>query len=62
VFKQSEKTPAIGEARSGAHRAGISAAVIQLLVGEPETGKALVAHDVIDLVQRPSRRTWRKSC
>ena len=49
VFKPSEKTPAVGEALLGCfHRAGISAAVIQLLVGGPETGKALVAHDGID--------------
>ena len=49
VFKPSEKTPATGELLLQCfHRAGISAAVIQLLVGGPETGKALVAHDGID--------------
>src|SRR5690606_33725337 len=30
------------------HKAGISAAVVQLVVGGPEEGKALVAHDGID--------------
>ena len=49
IFKPSEKTPAIGEFLLGCfHRAGISAAVVQLLVGGPEEGKALVAHDGID--------------
>ena len=49
VFKPSEKTPAVGEALVGCfHRAGISAAVVQLLVGGPDEGKALVAHPGID--------------
>ncbi len=49
VFKPSEKTPAVGEFLLGCfHRAGISASVVQLLVGGPEEGKALVAHDGID--------------
>jgi succinylglutamic semialdehyde dehydrogenase len=49
VFKPSEKTPAVGEFLCQCfHRAGISAAVVQLLVGGPEEGQALVAHDGID--------------
>jgi succinylglutamic semialdehyde dehydrogenase len=49
VFKPSEKTPAVGEFLLKCfHKAGISAAVVQLLVGGPEEGKALVAHDGID--------------
>ena len=49
IFKPSEKTPAVGEfLLSCFHRAGIPAAVVQLLVGGPEEGKALVAHDGID--------------
>ena len=49
VFKPSEKCPAVGEFLVRCfHRAGISAAAIQLLVGGPEEGKALVAHDGID--------------
>ena len=49
VFKPSEKTPAVGEALVACfHRAGISAAVVQLLIGGPEEGKALVAHPGID--------------
>ncbi len=45
VFKPSEKTPAVGEFLvSCFHRAGVPAAVIQLLIGGPEEGKALVAH------------------
>ena len=49
VFKPSEKTPAVGEALVACfHRAGIGASVVQLLVGGPETGQALVAHDGID--------------
>jgi succinylglutamic semialdehyde dehydrogenase len=49
VFKPSEKTPASGEFLLKCfHRAGVSAAVVQLLVGGPEEGKALVAHDGID--------------
>jgi succinylglutamic semialdehyde dehydrogenase len=49
VFKPSEKAPATGELLIQCfHRAGISAAVIQLLVGGPEEGQALVAHDGID--------------
>jgi len=49
IFKPSEKTPATGEFLLGCfHRAGVSAAVVQLLVGGPEEGKALVAHDGVD--------------
>ncbi len=49
VFKPSEKTPAVGEFLCQCfHRAGISAAVVQLLVGGPEEGQALVAHEGID--------------
>ena len=49
VFKPSEKTPAVGEALVAClHRAGIPAPVVQLLIGGPEEGKALVAHDGVD--------------
>jgi succinylglutamic semialdehyde dehydrogenase len=49
ILKPSEKTPATGEFLLGCfHRVGISSAVVQLLVGGPEEGKALVAHDGID--------------
>ena len=49
VFKPSEKTPATGEMLLQCfHRAGISAAVVQLLIGGPDEGQALVAHDGID--------------
>ena len=49
VFKPSEKTPGTAELLLNCfHRAGISAAVVQLLVGGPEEGQALVAHEGID--------------
>ncbi|MFM9935088.1 MAG: succinylglutamate-semialdehyde dehydrogenase [Novosphingobium sp.] len=49
VFKPSEKTPATGELLTRCfHRAGISAAVVQVLFGGPAQGQALVAHDGID--------------
>ncbi len=49
VFKPSEKTPAVGEFLVKCfHNAGVSDQVVQLLVGGPEEGKALVAHDGID--------------
>lgn len=49
VFKPSEKAPATGDMLTRCfHRAGISAAVIQVLFGGPEQGQALVAHDGID--------------
>jgi succinylglutamic semialdehyde dehydrogenase len=49
VFKPSEKTPAVGEFLIQCfHKAGIPAAVIQLLPGGPEEGQALVAHAGVD--------------
>lgn len=49
VFKPSEKTPATGEMLAQCfHRAGISAAIVQVLIGGPAEGQALVAHDGID--------------
>ena len=49
VFKPSEKTPATGELLAQCfHKAGISAAVVQVLIGGPEQGQALVAHEGID--------------
>jgi succinylglutamic semialdehyde dehydrogenase len=49
IFKPSEKTPAVGEFLAKLfNKAGISAAVIQVLVGGPDEGKALVAHPGID--------------
>ena len=49
ILKPSEKTPATGEFLLGCfHRAGIPETVVQLLVGGPEEGKALVRHDGID--------------
>ena len=49
IFKPSEKTPAVGEFLVGCfHRAGISPAVVQLLIGGATEGQALVAHRDID--------------
>jgi succinylglutamic semialdehyde dehydrogenase len=49
VFKPSEKTPASGELLLKCfHAAGISSAVVQLLIGGPDEGQALVAHPGID--------------
>jgi succinylglutamic semialdehyde dehydrogenase len=49
IFKPSEKTPAVGEMLVKLfHRAGIGEDVVQLLVGGPDEGKALVAHAGID--------------
>jgi succinylglutamic semialdehyde dehydrogenase len=49
IFKPSEKTPAVGEMLVELfHRAGIGRDVVQLLIGGPEEGKALVAHAGID--------------
>jgi succinylglutamic semialdehyde dehydrogenase len=49
VFKPSEKTPAVGEALVAAfHRAGLPEDVVQLVIGGPEEGKALVAHHGVD--------------
>ncbi len=49
ILKPSEKTPAVGELLMKLfNRAGISAAVVQVLIGGPDEGKALVAHPGID--------------
>ncbi len=49
VFKPSEKTPAVGQLLVRCfHNAGIAPEVVQLLIGGPEEGKALVAHPGID--------------
>jgi succinylglutamic semialdehyde dehydrogenase len=49
LFKPSEKTPAVGEALVAAfHRSGVPEDVIQLVIGGPEEGKALVAHPGVD--------------
>ena len=49
VFKPSEKTPATAEMLVRCfHRAGIPGAVVQLLIGGPEEGQALVGHEGID--------------
>jgi succinylglutamic semialdehyde dehydrogenase len=49
VFKPSEKTPATGEFLAKCfNKAGIPAALIQVLHGGPEEGKALVGHAGID--------------
>ncbi len=49
IFKPSEKTPATGELLAKCfHHAGISTSIIQLLIGGPEEGQALVAHDGVD--------------
>ena len=49
IFKPSEKTPATAEMLVRCfHRAGISAGVVQLLIGGPEEGQALVGHEGID--------------
>lgn len=49
VFKPSEKASATGDLLVRCfHRAGISAAVVQILFGGPDQGQALVAHDGID--------------
>jgi len=49
ILKPSEKTPAVGEFLIRCfHRAGIPEEVVQLLVGGPEEGKALVAHEGVD--------------
>ncbi|MBW8753061.1 MAG: succinylglutamate-semialdehyde dehydrogenase [Sphingomonadales bacterium] len=49
VFKPSEKAPATAEALVHCfHRAGIPAGVVQLLVGGPAEGQALVTHDGIN--------------
>ena len=49
IFKPSEKTPATGELLVQCfHQAGIPASVVQVLIGGPEEGQALVAHDGVD--------------
>ena len=49
IFKPSEKTPAVGEKLVELyHRAGVPEGVVQLLIGGPDEGKALVAHDGVD--------------
>lgn len=49
IFKPSEKTPAVGEALVKCFiNAGFPDDVVQLFIGGPEEGKALVAHDDID--------------
>ncbi len=49
IFKPSEKAPAVAEALVSAfHRAGVPEDVVQLIVGGPEGGRALVAHPGID--------------
>ncbi|NML92588.1 succinylglutamate-semialdehyde dehydrogenase [Novosphingobium olei] len=49
VFKPSEKAPATGELLAQCfHRAGISAAVVQVLIGGPAQGQALAQHDGVD--------------
>jgi len=49
LYKPSEKTPAVGAALVSAfHRAGVPEDVIQLVIGGPDQGRALVAHPGID--------------
>jgi succinylglutamic semialdehyde dehydrogenase len=49
IFKPSEKTPAVGEFLARCfNQAGIPSALVQVLHGGPEEGKALVAHPGID--------------
>lgn len=49
ILKPSEKTPAVGEFLMMLfNRAGIPAALVQVLHGGPEEGKALVGHDGVD--------------
>jgi succinylglutamic semialdehyde dehydrogenase len=49
LFKPSEKTPAVGEALVACfHTAGIPDDVVQMVVGGPEEGQALVAHPGVD--------------
>jgi len=49
IFKPSEKTPATGEFLVKCfHAAGIAPDVVQLLIGGPEEGQALVAHTGVD--------------
>jgi len=49
ILKPSEKTPAVGEKLVELfNRSGIPEGVVQLLIGGPDEGKALVAHDGVD--------------
>jgi succinylglutamic semialdehyde dehydrogenase len=49
LFKPSEKTPAVGAKLVELfHDAGVPKEVLRLVIGGPETGKALAAHDGID--------------
>lgn len=49
IFKPSEKTPATGELLAKCfHHAGFSTSIVQLLIGGPEEGQELVAHDGVD--------------
>ncbi|CAN5423878.1 succinylglutamate-semialdehyde dehydrogenase [soil metagenome] len=49
VFKPSEKTPAVGEFLVKCfHEGGVPEACVRLLLGGPDEGKALAAHDGID--------------
>ena len=49
IFKPSEKTPATADMLVRCfHRAGIPGAVVQLLIGGPDEGQALVGHEGID--------------
>ncbi len=49
VFKPSEKAPATGELLARCfNRAGISAAVVQLVIGGPEEGQELVRHEGVN--------------
>ncbi|MEQ5787035.1 succinylglutamate-semialdehyde dehydrogenase [Erythrobacter sp. NFXS35] len=49
LFKPSEKTPAVGETLVACfHRAGVPEDVVQLVIGGPGEGKALVSHPGVD--------------
>lgn len=49
ILKPSEKTPAVGaKLVELLNRSGIPEGVVQLLIGGPEEGKALVAHDDVN--------------
>jgi succinylglutamic semialdehyde dehydrogenase len=49
IFKPSEKAPATAEALVRCfHRAGVPTGIVQLLVGGPDEGQALVAHEAVN--------------
>lgn len=49
VFKPSEKTPAVGAKLVDLfHSAGVPTDVLRLVIGGPDTGRALAAHDGLD--------------